>query len=88
MLRSSLQNFVIQHHLMVLSMKNILKVMPPYLNRMACLDFIFLQPFRGNLAGVFWIIVHLQNPSSFQLEAIISWLDVPIQDLFGRQLKF
>ncbi|KAI3365019.1 hypothetical protein L3Q82_010070, partial [Scortum barcoo] len=25
-------------------------------------------PFRGGLAGVFWIIVLLQNPSSFQLE--------------------
>ncbi|KAK3553354.1 hypothetical protein QTP70_002432 [Hemibagrus guttatus] len=27
-----------------------------------------LQPFRGGLAGVFWIIVLLQNPSSLQLE--------------------
>ncbi|KAK3541006.1 hypothetical protein QTP86_009822 [Hemibagrus guttatus] len=26
------------------------------------------QPFRGGLAGVFWIIVLLQNPSSLQLE--------------------
>ncbi|KAK3549749.1 hypothetical protein QTP86_007732 [Hemibagrus guttatus] len=28
----------------------------------------YLQPFRGGLAGVFWIIVLLQNPSSRQLE--------------------
>ncbi|KAK3535746.1 hypothetical protein QTP70_020986 [Hemibagrus guttatus] len=27
-----------------------------------------IQPFRGGLAGVFWIIVLLQNPSSRQLE--------------------
>ncbi|KAK3554861.1 hypothetical protein QTP86_000896 [Hemibagrus guttatus] len=27
-----------------------------------------MQPFRGGLAGVFWIIVLLQNPSSLQLE--------------------
>ncbi|KAK3530781.1 hypothetical protein QTP70_001580 [Hemibagrus guttatus] len=27
-----------------------------------------LEPFRGGLAGVFWIIVLLQNPSSLQLE--------------------
>ncbi|KAK3559328.1 hypothetical protein QTP86_012756, partial [Hemibagrus guttatus] len=26
------------------------------------------QPFRGGLAGVFWIIILLQNPSSLQLE--------------------
>ncbi|KAK3506491.1 hypothetical protein QTP70_002290, partial [Hemibagrus guttatus] len=26
------------------------------------------KPFRGGLAGVFWIIVLLQNPSSLQLE--------------------
>ncbi|KAK3557416.1 hypothetical protein QTP70_026651, partial [Hemibagrus guttatus] len=34
--------------------------MPQHLNR--------IEPFRGGLAGVFWIIVLLQNPSSLQLE--------------------
>ncbi|KAK3559738.1 hypothetical protein QTP86_019374 [Hemibagrus guttatus] len=29
------------------------------------------EPFRGGLAGVFWIIVLLQNPSSLQLEVTI-----------------
>ncbi|KAK3522884.1 hypothetical protein QTP86_006343 [Hemibagrus guttatus] len=30
--------------------------------------FVSEEPFRGGLAGVFWIVVLLQNPSSLQLE--------------------
>jgi len=44
------------------------------------LNFVFLQPFRGGLAGVFWIIVLLQNPSSLQLEVTNRWPDILLQD--------
>ncbi|XP_054640901.1 protein SHQ1 homolog isoform X3 [Dunckerocampus dactyliophorus] len=37
------------------------------------------QPFRGGLAGVFWIIVLLQNPSCFQLEVTNRWPDILLQ---------
>ncbi|KAK3537702.1 hypothetical protein QTP70_017833 [Hemibagrus guttatus] len=58
-------------------MNHLFKVMPQHLNGievrtltrpLQSLHFVFLQPFRGGLAGVFWIIVLLQNPSSLQLE--------------------
>ncbi|KAK3568697.1 hypothetical protein QTP86_013456 [Hemibagrus guttatus] len=35
------------------------------------------EPFRGGLAGVFWIIVLLQNPSLLQLEVMLSALPGP-----------
>ena len=44
------------------------------------LNFVFLQPFRGGLAGVFWIIALLQNPSSLQLEVMNRWPDMLLQD--------
>ncbi|KAK3513490.1 hypothetical protein QTP70_015502 [Hemibagrus guttatus] len=40
------------------------------------------MPFRGGLAGVFWIIVLLQNPSSLQLEVT----NLPIYQ-FGKGYK-
>ncbi len=40
----------------------------------------FYQPFRGWFAGVFWIIVLLQNPSSLQLEVTNRWPDIVLQD--------
>ncbi|KAK3530954.1 hypothetical protein QTP70_007256 [Hemibagrus guttatus] len=58
-------------------MNHLFKVMPQHLNRievrtltrpLQSLHFVSLQPFRGGLAGVFWIIVLLQNPSLLQLE--------------------
>ncbi|KAK3555601.1 hypothetical protein QTP86_025658 [Hemibagrus guttatus] len=58
-------------------MNHLFKVMPQHLNGievrtltrpLQSLHFVFLQPFRGGLAGVFWIIVLLQNQSSLQLE--------------------
>ncbi len=33
------------------------------------LHFVFLQPFIGGFAGVFWIIVLLQNPVRFSLRS-------------------
>ncbi len=65
------------------------KVMPQHLNRiqvrtltrpLQSLHFVFLQPFRGGFAGVFWIIVLLQNPSSLQLEVTNRWPDIVLQD--------
>ncbi len=63
--------------------------MPQHLNRiqvrtltrpLQSLHFVFLQPFRGGFAGVFWIIVLLQNPSSLQLEVTNRWPDIVLQD--------
>ncbi len=63
--------------------------MPHHLNRiqvrtltrpLQSLHFVFLQPFRGGFAGVFWIIVLLQNPSSLQLEVTNRWPDIVLQD--------
>ncbi len=51
-------------------MNHLFKVMPQHLNRiqvrtltrpLQSLHFVFLQPFRGGFAGVFWIIVLLQK---------------------------
>uniref|UniRef100_A0A8C1C4I6 Protein kinase, AMP-activated, gamma 2 non-catalytic subunit b n=2 Tax=Cyprininae TaxID=2743694 RepID=A0A8C1C4I6_CYPCA len=73
-------------------MNRLFKVMPQHLNRiqirtltrpLQSLHFVFLQPFRGGLAGVFWIIVLLQNPSSLQLEVTNRWPDILLQDFLG-----
>ena len=70
-------------------MNCLFKVMPQHLNRiqvrtltrpLQSLHFVLLQPFRGGLAGVFWIIVLLQNPSSLQLEVTNRWLDILFQE--------
>lgn len=41
------------------------------------------RPLEGllGLAGVFWIVVLLQNPSALQLEVTIRWPDLLLQDL-------
>ncbi len=71
------------------SMNRLFKVMPQHLNRiqvrtlnrpLQSLHFVFLQPFRGGFAGVFWIIILLQNPSSLQLEVTNRWPDIVLQD--------
>ena len=58
-------------------MKGLFKVMPQHLNRIQVrtliwplqnLTFVFLELFRGRLAGVFGIIVLLHNPSALELE--------------------
>ncbi len=63
--------------------------MPQHLNRiqvrtltrpLQSLHFVFLQPFRGGFAGVFWIIVLLQYTSSLQLEVTNRWPDIVLQD--------
>lgn len=44
------------------------------------LNFVFLEPFRGGLAGVFGINVLLHNPSALELE-VTNWrLDILLQD--------
>ncbi len=71
------------------ALNRLFKVMPQHLNRiqvrtltrpLQSLHFVFLQPFRGGFAGVFWIIVLLQNPSSLQLEVTNRWPDIVLQD--------
>ncbi len=58
-------------------MKGLFKVMPQHLNWIQVwtltwplqnLNFVFLQPYRSGLAGVFGIIVLLHNPSVLELE--------------------
>ncbi len=44
------------------------------------LNFVFLEPFRGGLAGVFGIIVLLHNPSALELEVTNWWLDILLHD--------
>ncbi len=70
-------------------MNRLFKFMPQHLNRiqvrtltrpLQSLHFVFLEPFRGGFAGVFWIIVLLQNPSSLQLEVTNRWADIVLQD--------
>ncbi len=51
-----------------------------WLGHSKSLHFVFLQPFRGGFAGVFWIIVLLQNPSSLQLAVTNRWPDIVLQD--------
>ncbi len=76
-------------------MNHLFKVMSQHLNRIQVrtltrpllrLHFVFLKPFRGGFAGVFWIIVLLQNPSSLQLEVTNRWPDIVLQDflLYSR----
>ncbi len=44
------------------------------------LNFVFLEPFRGGLAGVLGIIVLLHNPSELELE-VTNWCpDILLQD--------
>ncbi len=75
-------------------MNCLFKVMPQHLNRiqvrtltrpLQSLHFVFLQPFRGGFAGVFWIIVLLQNPSSLQLEGHEQMAGHCPSGFFGRQ---
>lgn len=71
-----------------------LKAMPHHLNRiqvktltrpLQSLHFVFLKPFRSGLAGVFWIVVLLQNP--LQLEVTNRWPDIVLQDfLVGSRI--
>jgi len=54
-------------------MKGVFKVMPQYLNRILTwplenINFVFLEPFRVGLAGVFQGSVLLHNPSVLELE--------------------
>ena len=46
------------------------------------LHLVFLKAFRGGLAGVFWIIFLLQNPSVLQLEVMNRCLDILLRDVF------
>ncbi|XP_061532840.1 ankyrin repeat and BTB/POZ domain-containing protein 3-B isoform X3 [Phycodurus eques] len=41
-----------------------------------------MEPFRGGPAGVFWIIVLLQNPSSFHLEVTDRRPDILLEDFW------
>ncbi len=56
------------------SMNGLFKVMPQHLQLALSSDhsktliFVFLEPFRGGLAGVFGIIVLLHNPSVLELD--------------------
>ncbi len=43
-------------------------------------NFVFLEPFRGGLAGVFGIIVLLHNTSALELEVTNWWPDILLQD--------
>lgn len=69
-------------------MNRLFKIMPQHLHGiqvrtlrpLQSLHFVVLQPSRGGAAGVFGIIVLLQNPSSFQLEVTNRRLDILLQD--------
>ncbi len=53
------------------------------------LNCIFLQPFRGGLAGVFGIIVLLHNPSVLEHEVQPQTITLPLACLtFGMMLLF
>ncbi len=58
-------------------MNGLFKFMPQHFNQIYVrtltwplqnLNFVFLEPFRGGLAGVFGIIVLLHNTSALELE--------------------
>lgn len=49
------------------------------------LHFVFPQSSRGGLAGVFWIIVLLQNPSLLQLEVTNRLAGHSSLGVLGRQ---
>ncbi len=64
--------------------------MPQQLNRIQVrtltwplqnLNLVFLEPFRGGLAGVFGIVVLLHNPSVLEFEVTNWWLDILLQVL-------
>ncbi len=70
-------------------MNGLFKIMPQHLNwiyvqtliwPLQNLNFVFLEPFRGGLAGLLGIIVLLHNPSALELE-VTNWRpDILLQD--------
>lgn len=64
-------------------MNYLFKIMTQHLNRIQVrtLTRPLRKPFRGGLAGVFWIIVLLQIPSMLQLEVTNRWQDILLQEV-------